>query len=511
MSKNRRGKGGLFPFFGPTGALKHGVVGISLCMIVKNEEDWIENALASVRSVVDEVIIADTGSTDRTLQRAARFSAKVLHFKWTDSFADARNFTLAEARHPWILVLDADECIAARDLPVIQEAVQRKPDGYHLIQRNYVFGNQIVGWTPNSGAYVEGKSYPGHLDNPLIRLFRNQSDIRFRGAVHEIIDPTRMNQSLRFDSLPVVVHHYGKVRDAERVASKQRLYLDLGNKRIQEDGTNPKAHFDLGIQYQELQRHSEAIRCFEKTFEMSGTPVALLYAAISEKLCGRYERAIELLERTRKLGFNSFEVHLELGNAHLALNHQNEALGEYKKCMILKPENPIAAFNFGFALRKMGDPAGAQTWYCRALELDPTFKTAALELAVLHATNGKLNEAAVLLCDLLAENPGFREARLTLAKTYIQSNQCLRALETLEPTATEDAVARSLIGAALLQQGNIDEAQAHLEWAIRHDRGLVDARINLSYIYSRKGDFGKAERFRLSASAAQAQMQESAS
>jgi tetratricopeptide (TPR) repeat protein len=486
-------------------------MGISLCMIVKNEEDWIENALGSVRSVVDEIIIADTGSTDHTIERAARFSPKVLHFKWTDSFAEARNYTLAEARHPWILVLDADECIAARDLPLIAEAVQQKTDGYHLNQRNYVFGNQIVGWTPNSGQYEEGKSYPGYLDNPLIRLFRNHSDIRFRGAVHEIVDPTRINQSFRFDSLPVVLHHYGKVRDAERVASKQRFYLDLGKKKIQEDGANPKAHFDLGIQYQELQRHDEAIQCFEKTFEMSRIPVSLLYAAISEKLCGRYERALELLQRARKLGFQSFEVHLELGNVQLALNHHKEALGEYRKCLKMKPENPIAAFNIGFALRKMGDLAGAQTWYGRALELDPTFKTAALELAILHATNGRHSEAADLLCALLAENPEFREARLTLAKTFIQTNQCSKALAVLEPTSKEDAVARSLIGAALLQQGSIDEAQSHLEWAIRHDRSLVDARINLSYIYLRKGDFAKAERFRLSAAAVQVPMQEHAS
>ena len=500
-----------FSFFGPASALFHGVMGISLCMIVKNEEDWIENALHSVRSVVDEIIIADTGSTDSTIERARRFSAKVVHFKWTDSFADARNFTLAKARHPWILVLDADECIAARDLPLIREAVKQPIDGYHLNQRNYVFGNQIVDWTPNSGEYEEGKSYPGYLDNPLIRLFRSHPDIRFLGAVHEIVDPSRMKQGLRFDSLPVVLHHYGKVRDAERIAFKQRFYLDLGKKKIQEDGANPKAHFDLGIQYQELQRHNEAVECFEKTFEMSRMPIALLYAAISEKICGRYERALELLQRTRKLGFNTFEVHLELGNVQLALNHQKEALSEYKQCLNMKPENPIAVFNFGFALRKMGDLAGAQTWYCRALELDPTFKTAALELAIIHATNGKHSDAEGLLCPLLDKNPDFREARLTLAKTYIQSNQCTKALATLELTSTDDAVARSLFGAALLQQGNIDEAQNHLEWAMRHDRSLVDARINLSYIYSQKGDFGKAERFRLSASAAQIQVQERAS
>jgi len=486
-------------------------MGISLCMIVKNEEDWIENALGSVRSVVDEIIIADTGSTDRTIEKAGRFSPKVLHFKWTDSFADARNFTLAEARHPWILVLDADECIAARDLPLLQQAVKRKADGYHLNQRNYVFGNQVVGWTANSNEYAEAKSYPGYLDNPLIRFFRNDPEIRFRGAVHEIVDPTRMNQNFRFDSLPVVLHHYGKVRDAERVAFKQRFYLDLGKKKLDQDGANPKAHFELGIQYQELQRHAEAVECFEKTFEMSRIPVALFYAAVSEKARKRYECALEFLQRARKLGFDTFEVHLELGNVQLALNHQPEALGEYQRCLEMRPESPIAVFNFGFALRKSGDIKGAQSYYTRALELDPTFKTAALELAIIHATNGNHTAAEGLLSSLVDKNPDFREARLTLAKTYIQSNQCEKALSALQPTPTDDAVARSLIGAALLQRGNVDEAQAHLEWAIRRDRTLVDARINLSRIYSQKGDFGKAERFRLSASAAQVQAQERAS
>ena len=468
-------------------------------MIVKNEEDWIEGALDSVKSVVDEIIIADTGCTDRTIERVQRFSPKVLHFKWTDSFAEARNFTLAEARHPWILVLDADERIADRDLPLIKAAIKKGGDGYHLNQRNYVFGNQIVGWTANSGDYAEGKSYPGYLDNPLIRLFRNHPDIQFHGAVHEIVDPTRMHPHLRFDTIPVVIHHYGKVRDAERVVSKQHLYLDLGLKKIRQEGGNPKAHFDLGIQYQELQRHAEAIECFEKTFAMTRMPIALLYAAISEKLRGSHDSALELLQRARKLGLNTFEVHLELGNVLLAMNRQTEALNEYKLCLDMRPDNPIAAFNCGLAIRKMGDPAGAETYYRKAVELDSTFKTAALELAILQASAGKHIEAAKLLSSVIERNPDYREARLTLAKTYIQSNRSSEALAALERTSAEDAVARSLIGAAHLQQGNIDEAQGHLEWALRHDRSLIDARINLAHIYTQKGDFGKAQRFRLSA------------
>src|ERR1700731_879691 len=95
------------------------VMGISLCMIVKNEEDWIEGAVQSVRSIVSEVIIVDTGSTDSTPDRIRTLGAKTLKSSWKDSFAQARNVSLAEATQSWILVLDADERIAAKDLPLI--------------------------------------------------------------------------------------------------------------------------------------------------------------------------------------------------------------------------------------------------------------------------------------------------------------------------------------------------------------------------------------------------------
>ena len=477
-------------------------MGISLCMIVKNEEDWIEGALESVRSVVDEIIIADTGCTDSTLQRAERFSPQVLNVQWNDSFADARNCTLAEARHPWILVLDADERIAARDLPRFADAINRGEDGYHLVQRNYVFGNQVFGWSPNAGEYPEGNPYPGYVDNPLIRFFRNSPELRFRGAVHEIIDPHRLPTHLRFGNAPIVMHHYGKVRDRERVASKQRMYLALGLKKVQEDPKNPKAWFDLGIQYQELNEHAEASPCFEKTFAMTKIPVSLLYWAISEKQRGLHTNAIELLERALRLGLDSFDVHLEIGNVQLALGHLDKALEHYKRCLKSHPRNPVAVFNCGLALRKMGDARAAEEHYVMAVQLDPTFDTAALELASLRDAAGRYLEAADVLRPLLERAPDLRAARLTLAKIHIQTNRTAEALELLENASSNDAVANSLLGAAYLQANNLDKAQERLESALRLDRSLVDVRINLAQLYERKGDFARAKRFRASAALA---------
>lgn len=82
---------------------------ISLCMICKNEEKMLERCLNSVRDIVDEIIIVDTGSTDQTITIAKRFAATIVHYKWTKDFSAARNIGLEKATGKWILFLDADE------------------------------------------------------------------------------------------------------------------------------------------------------------------------------------------------------------------------------------------------------------------------------------------------------------------------------------------------------------------------------------------------------------------
>jgi len=477
-------------------------MGISLCMIVKNEEDWIEGALDSVNGVVNEIILADTGCTDSTLAKARRFNPKVLSFQWNEDFAEARNCTLAEARHPWILVLDADERIARQDLPLLGKAMQRGADGYHLVQRNYVLGNQVFGWTANTGRYVEGKDYPGYVDNPLIRFFRNDRDLVFRGAVHEIIDPNRCPQRFQFGALPVVLHHYGKVRGAERVTAKQHHYLALGQKKVRQEPENAKAYFDLGIQHQELKQHADAVTCFEKAFSLRHTPIALLYAAISERHQGRKEEALLLTDRALQAGLNDFALRLERGNTLLALGRNTEALLEYQNAERFDPRNPLAVFNTGLALRKLNDAQAAAAQYKRALELDPEFDAAILELATLLGAAAQYAEAAHLLTPLVARRGDYREARLTLAKTFIALDRAGDAADLLtEYAGGDDPLARSLLGAARLQQGDLEAAEQHLDFAVRKDRALVDARINLASIYARRGDTRKAERFRISAAA----------
>ena len=82
---------------------------LSLCMITKNEEKNISRCLNSVKEIVDEIIIVDTGSTDNTIEIAKSYGANIYHYDWTNDFSDARNKSLEKATKDWILVLDADE------------------------------------------------------------------------------------------------------------------------------------------------------------------------------------------------------------------------------------------------------------------------------------------------------------------------------------------------------------------------------------------------------------------
>jgi Tfp pilus assembly protein PilF len=190
-------------------------------------------------------------------------------------------------------------------------------------------------------------------------------------------------------------------------------------------------------------------------------PVALLYWALSEKQLRHYENAEDLLKRASGLGLDTLHVHLELGNVHLAQGELQLARADYARCLAIDPNNPIVLYNYGLVLRKSGDADGATQSYERAIQIDPHFREPIMELAVLYLHSGRADDALTILRNLQAM----------------------------------DGAALSLRGAAQLQKDNIDEAQKSLEAALRKDRTLTDARMNLAQIYTRRGLHARAARY----------------
>ncbi|MGB5424013.1 MAG: glycosyltransferase, partial [Desulfobacterales bacterium] len=188
--------------------------GVSLCMIVKDEEANLARCLASVKPIVDEMIVVDTGSTDRTKDIAEFFGALVYKFEWGGDFAEARNFSLSKAKGDWILILDADEIISPQDYKRFRKLTAKKPSGltaYSIITRNYCNMANTIGWIPNTGQYISEEAGLGWLSSEKVRLFSNNSEIKFEGAVHELVEPVLKRQAIEMKKCPIPVHHYGRL------------------------------------------------------------------------------------------------------------------------------------------------------------------------------------------------------------------------------------------------------------------------------------------------------------
>ena len=177
---------------------------LSACLIVKNEEKNLPRCLRSIRDAVDEVVIVDTGSTDRTVEIADQFGAKVGFFEWRDDFAAARNMSLDLATGDWVFQIDADEELCRGDIPQLRNIVTRtdipQVDSVYLLLRN------LRDLPPE---VVEGASLPDPREwpqsvNHFQRLFRRLPHLRYTGVIHEAVVDIRCTVVSE-----ISIYHYG--------------------------------------------------------------------------------------------------------------------------------------------------------------------------------------------------------------------------------------------------------------------------------------------------------------
>ncbi len=239
---------------------------ISLCMIVRDEERYIEQALKSVQGLVDEIIVVDTGSLDRTVAVARKFTPNVFSYKWDNDFSKARNFSIAKATKEWILVLDADEIISKEDHAVLKELTRNKEyDAYTLIQVSYTNDQKMLGFKMLQQKTPETKDFIGCISCNIIRLFRNNKGIKFTNPVHESVDAA-IKDKKRIQKTAVQIHHY-QFEKGERIhKAKQLSYLKIYEDKIDEFENKAKVFRDMAIiNYNFKEDYPTAIQHYKKS------------------------------------------------------------------------------------------------------------------------------------------------------------------------------------------------------------------------------------------------------
>ena len=301
---------------------------LSLCMIVKNEEKYLARCLKNAPPVVDEIVVIDTGSTDRTKDIAEIFGAKVHNFTWKGDFSEARNFSLNFATGDWILVLDADEVISSDDHEAIGKLVRRndvKPFAYSFVTRNYVKEMTVTGWTENKGRYRE-EAGTGWFPGEKVRLFPNDQRIRFENPVHELVEPSLKQAGIRIKDCSVPIHHYGKL-GSDNVISKGDDYYLIGKKKLEEKKDDIQALFELAVQTTELKKYDKAVELWKSVIAFPGK--------VPDEILAR--------------------AYLNMGGAYLELGKYGEAITSSGKAVELAPEFKGAVMNYALAELCAGD------------------------------------------------------------------------------------------------------------------------------------------------------------
>ncbi|MEO1432319.1 MAG: tetratricopeptide repeat protein [Cyanobacteria bacterium J06633_8] len=355
---------------------------ITLCMIVKDEESTLSKCLSSAKKFVNEIVILDTGSTDKTVKIAEGYGAKIHHFEWCNDFSAARNEALKYVTGDWVFILDADETLAPEMIPAIKEAIQQEE--YLLI--NLVREEIGAGQSPYS---------------MVSRLFRNHPDIRFSRPYHALVDDSvseilvkEPHWQIGYIQGIAILHSGYQQREIT-----QKNKLERAQAAMEEFfANNPDDAYicsKLGALYIDLGKITESIQLLSKGVSVESENYDILY-----------------------------ELYYHLGIAYTRLKNYQQAIAHYEAAIKL-PIYPIlklgAYNNLGSLLKEKGDLNGAKKAYETTLKIDPSFIRGYYNLGMTYKAMGLFKDAIAAYVKAIDLNPNYAQAYQNLGVVLLKA------------------------------------------------------------------------------------------
>ena len=401
---------------------------VSLCMIVKNEEENLAECLGSVGDIADEIIVADTGSADATPEIAKRFGAKVYAAPWNDSFSEARNFSLSKASGDWILIMDADDRLEPEDREALRQLAEHAPaDTDVYCCRTLCYSGETL-------------DLCSALINWNIRLIRNGRGYHYTGRIHEQLHPGAEGAgSGRVCASEVRFSHYGYLRREMEKKEKHRRNIALLEKELADAPDSAFCLFNLGNEYLAQGNAEKAMEYYRRSFqnfEPGGSFGPMLFTR-AVVCCDRLRRFAEL-DRTVSFGLRCYPDHTDLEFLRAGSLQRRKkweaAIRSYRRCLRMGESERggmagVGTFRPQYELAclcaRLGDTDCALRHCRKALHLYPLYReamnlTADLLLqrgteprkikTALISLSGRSAESLRMLSDLFYDRRCFREA-----------------------------------------------------------------------------------------------------
>ncbi|WP_343209356.1 glycosyltransferase family 2 protein [Anaerolentibacter hominis] len=301
------------------------MITLSLCMIVKNEEDVLSRCLTSVSGIFDEIILVDTGSTDHTKEIASAFTDLVYDFAWIDDFSAARNFAFSKASMDYAMWLDADDVLLKKDRTELLSLKSSLSPDVDVVMLPYHTAFDENG-NPTFSYYRE-------------RIIRLASGLRFAGAVHESIAPSG-----------TVIYGKAAVTHQKLHPSDPDRNLKIFEKQLNEGGlADPREQFYYARELYYHKRYEDAVRWFQVFLNggrgwVENNIEACRFLAYSLYGLGREDEALESLLNTLKYDCPRAETCCDLGKHFLDRNLYPQAIFWYELALLQKRDDTSGAF-----------------------------------------------------------------------------------------------------------------------------------------------------------------------
>ncbi len=452
---------------------------ISLCMMVRNEARFLGRCLESAIRIADQVIVVDTGSTDRSAEIAKAAGAELYFWPWQNNFSLGRQETMRHATGDWILILDGDEVLddAATTILSSLDLGPNAPDAYQF---------QVINYTTDR--MIEAES---SLLNQT-RLFRNQPRFQYRCNVHNRLMDLEQNVMLTGPVVPIRVHHYGYIPSVWSQQNKDAR-LTLLEKAARDTPNDPLCHYHLGIHLKILERWTEALTHFETamvtgSLHQEWAQIAHFSAAYCASKIGEHRHAIAFCDRLLKVKPWLADAHARRAEALIEVGEYQSVVDSLQRLLASGQAhaNKLSALNFvvpyrlGRALHLLGRDAEAAEIFQTLATPNCTDITVWTHLTLCRARAGDLSGAQNALAG------GFRLAPEDPDLIQLQNAQPPDKIATLQQhlrSTPTDGGAWNDLGVLLFEAGHVDAAKAALVEAVKVEPTNADAAVNLKALY----------------------------
>ncbi|REK21699.1 MAG: glycosyltransferase, partial [Planctomycetota bacterium] len=436
--------------------LRPNTIGLSVCLIVRDNEQTIGPCLESIKPWVDEIVVVDTGSEDRTAEICEELGARVFHWAWQDDFAAARNVSIDHARGEWLFWMDSDDTIPAecgrklRDL-----ATGPHPDHIH----GYVVQVHCPG-PPSGGSGLRprepeanlesgdrSRARPGASDVTVVdhvKLFRNRPDLRFEFRIHEQLLPSIRRASGEVAFTDIYVVHSGADHTPAGRAGKLDRDFRLLELELADRPDHPFVLFNLGMTHADARQYEQAIDFLQRCITVSQPSESHLrkaYALLVSSL--QQTEQFADAHATCRQGLQLYPDDKELLFRDAMLLHQSGRLEEsvetYQRVLNQATDRHFTSVDAGIG--------GTKTRH---------------NLAIVYEDLGRLKEAEREWRAVVDAEPGYRSGWRGLGQVLLKQGRTAE-VEDLTQKLTGDPELR---GVAALLSARLAECEERFEDAV---------------------------------------------